>query len=380
MNRNTTKNTLKYWHIGMIFYVLISFSGIVIIANVLSAKAAPSSHLTPHNPPDTPTPTDPPVTPTPTPPATPTPAPPPATPTPAPPPVQPTTVQPTRNVVVPPPMPTNEPATPTTTSTVTGTPPTSISVPPVQNTTQQSHPSSESNAGGSNVLALSLGISTSGILLFGGGLFWLYLRRNSQGAVALRKGKMSGLTTNTPWTSSRDRATSMDVPPASDTFTAATPPYANSPLLSSNMDMAANMLQQSISPSPAELAGAVYTPGALQPITMALLKQVPDQQGPALTPYMPASDMNPLSFDTFDLPQDITKSTPPEQRSSAPMPAPANLVLAGEINSSTVTPPSNIPPSAATARLSVQPPDVADDRTLQEIMRQAQTGLFVLSE
>jgi hypothetical protein len=36
-------------------------------------------------------------------------------------------------------------------------------------------------------------------------------------------------------------------------------------------------------------------------------------------------------------------------------------------------------PSATPARLSVQPPNVADDPILREIMRQAQSGLFVLS-
>jgi hypothetical protein len=40
----------------------------------------------------------------------------------------------------------------------------------------------------------------------------------------------------------------------------------------------------------------------------------------------------------------------------------------------------NMSSSAPTARLSVQPPNVADDPMLQKIMRQAQSGLFVLSD
>jgi hypothetical protein len=140
------------------------------------------------------------------------------------------------------------------------------------------------------------------------------------------------------------------------------------------------MHQQPIAPTEEEGAGPVYRPGGFQPITVALPKQVSNEQAPDLTPYASASDMSPFSFDALNLPQDIIKSTPPEQWSGTPMPVPENQTPTREVNASTVTPPPNIPPSASTTGLTVQPPDIAEYPMLQEVMRQAQSGLFVLSD
>src|SRR5262249_54871470 len=103
-------------------------------------------------------------------------------------------------------------------------------------------------------------------------------------------------------------------------FAAATPssvlsPHATSSLLSANKDMLseANTLQQSTPFSPEEGMGPVYRPGDLHPITTALPTEVPDQWASNPTLKVPASDMNPLSFDAFDLPRDFTQSLPPEQ-------------------------------------------------------------------
>jgi hypothetical protein len=175
----------------------------------------------------------------------------------------------------------------------------------------------------------------------------------------------------------------MGVSPASVAFPAATalPPYATSSWLPSNKDMVsgANMLQQSGSLPLLERTGPTYRPGAFHPITRALPKQLPNEHAPGPTPYVSASEMIPLSFDAFDLPQDIT---PPEQRLSTPMPpiTPENLAPPREINSSAVTSLLNMSQSATPARLSVQPPNVADDPILLKIMRQAQSGLFVISD
>lgn len=416
----------------MIFYVLFFFSGIGIMGSVLQAKASPSSYLVPLNPPtDTPTPT-PTNTPTPTPTDTPTPP----TPTPIPPTPPPAPTTPARPTV--PgvgPMPTSSAVTTptatitaTATSTVTGILPTSIYNSSIKTTkhTPPLNPDSGGNTGNSGVLGLSLGIGTSGIFLLGGGLFWFYLRRKQQGLATLQKGKMN--TTGLAFSANRDMITG------------------------------ANMFQQPISPVPQGQAGPVYTPGALLPMTSALPKQIPNQQVPSLTPYASASEMNPLSFEAFDipqgittptplgqrisqplpaitpanhpsfnafgLPQEFTTSTPLEQRISQPLPAipptnlppmgdlnlpsfdafdssanftpftpleqrisqpipaipPANLPPVGEISSSTVTPPPNVPLLATAERLPVQPPDVAEDHILMEVMRQAQSGLFVLSD
>jgi hypothetical protein len=179
-------------------------------------------------------------------------------------------------------------------------------------------------------------------------------------------------------------ALNMGVSPASapfaaETSSAAWSPHEVSSLLSSNKELSgANMLQQPISPIEEAGAGPMYRPGAFQPITAALPKQVSNEQAPDLTPYASVSDMNPFSFAAFNPPQDIPRSTPPEQWSGTPMPE--NLASTREINSSTVTPLPNMPLSTATTRLSVQPPDIAEDPMLQEVMRQAQLGLFILSD
>jgi hypothetical protein len=171
---------------------------------------------------------------------------------------------------------------------------------------------------------LSLSIGTPILLLFGGGLFWLYSRRNQQDIA----GKNSSLTTNSPWMSSSAIATSSALPQASDTIPFTAPsPYAPVSSLSSNeqMGLGANMFQQSISPSPA---------------------------------------MSPLPLDAFDPPYDSTKSIEPEHTQDKPV---------IEINPSIAT-----PMSVAAETPSMQLPDIADDPMLENVMRQAQLGLFVI--
>ena len=427
----------------MIFYVLIFFSGSAFITNTGSTKAAPSSSFVSTD--STPTPTDtatpmatpiptaiPTSTSTPTPTSTSTPTPtdtpeptrtPRRTPTPQDNPTDnptptdtstPTpTPQPTSPAVTPPPAATNGVvATPTATTTSTATPTT---VPPLSMgpddhsglnpiQTQPVNPGLRSQAG-LNGFGLSLGLGAPAFLLLGGGLFWLYLRRHQQGIATVKKGKIPGLTTHNHWVSRNSNATNNAFQQTSDTFTAAivpTPSFPYGTLLSnaSNQDTVpeANMLQQSISPSPAELAAPLYGSSDLRPMTMALPKQVINQPASVLQPYPATSDMSPLPLEAFGPPRNNTQFMEAQHMLDNPVPGALPLDSSGlgiytsppgrqqepmafldplegtEMTNS----PLATPPSAAIRPLSIQPPDVAVDLMLHNVMRQAQTGLFII--
>jgi hypothetical protein len=396
----------KYLYIGMIFYVLIFFSAVGFIGHVMNAKAAPSSQLIPADigTPDTTTPV--PTTPVDT--TTPAPTTPAVTVTAAPttpatqpttPATQPTTpaTQPTTPPVMLPPGagPTNNTgvtATPSATATGTATTtPTAVTKPSgttptslTQNTTNTppSKPDTGSDAGGPSMLGLSLGIGTPVLLLFGGGLFWLYLRRRQQGVTGLQFGSP----TNSSWISSNDMATNNNFSPVLGSFAANSStlpaPYTTNPLLSSNAGMtsiAANTLQQATLPPFAELAGPLYTPSDLRPITMALPQPFPNQTAPDATPYPPTSDMNPLSFEALNLPQNIAEMMAPQQRPNiADMLAPQQTP---DIPISTTATHDHLPnpiQNSPTPAVAIQPPDPANNAVLENVMRQAQLGLFVI--
>lgn len=425
--------------------MLIFFSGSAFLTNIGSTKAAPSSSFISTD--STPTPTDtatpmptpiptaiptstPTSTSTPTPTSTPestrtprrTPTPqdnPTDTPTPTDTSTPTPTPQPTVPAVIPPPTPTNDAvATPTATTTSTATP---TAVPPLstgpddhsgQNAiqTQPVNPGSGTQAGALNGFGLSLGFGTPAFLLLGGGLFWLYLRRHQQGIATVQKGKMPGLTTHTPWVRSNSSVTDNAFQQNSDTFTATMAPtssfpYATIPSHSANQDTLpeANMLQQSISPSPAELAAPLYGSSDLRPMTMALPKQVINLPASVLQPYPATSDMSPLPLEAFGLPHNKAQFMGAEHTQGNPDPdaflldslesgvytsplerqrEPISFLNPLEGTEMTPTSQTNsplaMPPSAATRPLSIQPPDVAVDLMLQKVMQQAQTGLFIV--
>lgn len=374
------KKCVKYWKIGIIFFALMLFWGSGFIGHVLSARAATSSHFLAAD-------TTPTTTPTPTPTTTPTPSPSP-TPTTTPVPKPTPTPQQTPPPGILPPPPINATASPTATSTVTSTAlptlPTMTNDHPGQNIPPD-HPGSGSNGGTPDVLMPLLAIGTPALVLSGGLLFWFYLRRNKSGLAALQKGYMSGAT-NTPWTNTSYGATGNGFMPVLDSFTeampySAPPPYTTGPTLSANENFVpgANMLQQSISPSPAELAGPLYGSSDLRPMTMAFPTQAINQQAADLVPYQPTSNMNSFPLDTSALPQNGTRPMAtehmPDKLVSAIIPENPTPTLE---NFSLATPMQNTPMSADPATLSIQPPDVASDPMLEKVMRQAQPGLFVI--
>ncbi len=423
MNRHTTNKRSKYLNMGMIFYVLFFFCGIGTIANVMSTKAAPSNNFTSTDttptstptssiasaastptvsvtptqitPPPTPTDTsteDPTDTPTPTPTSrhryTPTPT---ATATSTSTPIPTATPVPT-STSTPTATPTatdNTVSTPTATPTSTATPTTVPTLPTVTPDNHGPNPkhtgpdkpgSGRGNARGPDVLMLSLGISTP-LLFFGGSLFWLYLRRNQQVIAALQKWKKPALSANTLWRSDHNRVTSSTLPQVSDPFTAR-PTYAAIPMTSVNENIisGANTQQQPISSSVAELTEPLYRPSDLRPMTMSLPTPVTNPPIADLKLYPATSNMNPLPLDMFVPAQDTAKSREPEHAADQPVPTtiPENLASTAKIDSPPATPMANTLLSAAPETLPVQLLDITDDPVLENVMRQAQLGLFII--
>jgi len=111
-------------------------------------------------------------------------------------------------------------------------------------------------------------------------------------------------------------------------------------------------------------------------MTMALPKQIVKQQAPDPMPFPATSNMNPLPLDTLDLAYG-TEPMEPKHLTSEPPTIPEEPVSMPERNSSATTMPENSFMPVTTDTPSVQLPDVADDPILENVMRQAQLGLFV---
>ena len=326
MNKNKLKNRLKYWNIIILCFVLVC---LVESGNVLITSAAPSSYsisdyahtATPEDTttptPENPTPTITPSTPTPT------PIPPAPTPTPIP--------QPTSPPFIPPPLPTDDAvATATPTSTATATPTAVPIVPtsaPKTTNTGPSNPGSGNDGGGLNPLGLSLSIGISAILLFGGGFFWFYSRRNQQAVAGSSWATGSAATTNAPWTSSSDMA--LNTLGANNSGMAASTPWTSSSGMVTNTPWADNS-------------------------------------------DMPTSNVSSVPLGAFDSPHNVTQYMEPEHMLGGPAPVtPASQFPMIEINSFAA-----MPSLAAAETPSPQLPDVAVDPMLAKVMREAQIGLF----
>jgi hypothetical protein len=164
---------------------------------------------------------------------------------------------------------------------------------------------------------------------------------------------------------------------ASGAFAVPSSPYpAINPLLSSSAGISVapktSILEQTTLPPFAELAGPLYTPGDLRPITVSLPSPSQTLFNPAS--YIPTSDMNPLSFETLNLPRDIAEMMKLEKTPSSHLPTAQtdkddNILKTSSQHSA--TPPNPI-------ALLIEPPDVTNDSMLENIMHQAQLGLFVI--
>jgi hypothetical protein len=236
----------------------------------------------------------------------------------------------------------NTGATPTITATSTPTTVPTLSTETPDDSLQNIKKTQPNNpgTGGPDPFILSLSISTPILLLFGGGLFWLYARRNQQSITEQESTSLAF----SPWMNNSDLAVNNAPPQAAESFPFTAPPYyAPDSYLDPNAQNipGTNMPQQSASLYPAESAGLLSVPGDL--LSMASPEQVTNQQAPDLNPYPATSN------------------------------TPENLNSTREMNPSIAT-----PMSAALGNLSMQPPDIAGDPMLENVMRQAQIGLFII--
>lgn len=361
--------------------------------------ATPTSTPTPTNTP-TPTPTDIPTnTPTPT-------QPPHATPDPQPQPIN----------VVPPVAPlitdTPTPATPTAIPTATATPDLatpSSSTPTATDTSHVNQHTQDTGDKGTNIVMLSLGVGTP-ILLVGGGLFLLIWRQSkhkklatqgafdnaqafpTQGAFAnAQMFPMQGVVNNAQAFPSQGAFANAQTSPWINNYemppTADTPQYAPSTSLAPSMSGVLPMLDSTpVIPS----SQAAYSSSDLRPITAAFPQQMFTTASNNGVRSTQNGDLQPLPMDTFGLSlqsngvggpntngQSPTPLTQSIARMDTPIPSSSSL-LPPWMEDSIPSTPFPLPISLATP-LAIQPPSLREDPMLEEVMRQAQMGLFILS-
>jgi hypothetical protein len=206
-------------------------------------------------------------------------------------------------------------------------------------------------------------------------------RWNQQGITALHNWKKPGLITNTPQMGGGNGTPGSMPDP--DAFTVPIPSTASLPhgttgtLPGSKEHIVpeTNILPSLISLSPTDPAGPAYRPGDLRPMTMGLPKQLINQQASDLAPYPATSNMNPLPLDALDLAYNSTKPIELAHTPAEPPITPEEPLSTPGKNSSVVL--ANTPLSTTAETPPVPLPDVAGDPMLENVMRQAQLGLFV---
>ncbi len=111
---------------------------------------------------------------------------------------------------------------------------------------------------------------------------------------------------------------------------------------------------------------SVYTPSGLPSITTAFSEQMFSISSNEAASYPQEDDLLPLSIDSLNLPFELAEAR--ESTNSGqmqPLAAPLSLMPF----------PPLVPPVIS---LTTQPPAIKNDPLLGEVMRQAQTGLFVV--
>ena len=409
MKKNRWASIHKVLKIGLPFYALLLFSlssissiGVTHAAS-LRCSPYPICLLTP-TPTDTPTPS-----PTPTPTPTPTPSP---TPTPTP------QVQPTPIIYVPPtvaPITTETPATATPTATPISATATTVTVNPNKTTTTRTDTTSanEQPQGtgdkGINLVMISLGVATP-VLLFTGGMIWFLWRRqtnqhnpaiqgqgifgNAQASPWMNNHAMPPTVNSFPYAPSAALVPGVSGPPTVNPLPYTPPatlapgvsgpptvnpfPYAPPATLAPGVSGALPILggtQPMLSPQPA------YTPSDLRPMTSAFPRQMPTSSSnnganPALN-----SDLQPLPLDNLSLPpQSIRERATNGNGNGQKTTGPIAVLLPPLID--TLVPFMSVPlpvPPVPVQTQATRPPSIQEDPMLEEVMRQAQMGLFILS-
>ena len=112
---------------------------------------------------------------------------------------------------------------------------------------------------------------------------------------------------------------------------------------------------------------------------MNLPQPFPNQAVPNPPSYPPTSDMNPLSLEALNLPQNISEMMAPRQTTPniSEMMAPQQVPDIPIATTATNMNPNQTANSVQNGS-AIQPPDPASNQMLENVMRQAQLGLFVI--
>ncbi len=252
---------------------------------------------------------------------------------------------------------------------------------------------------GINIFALSLGVGAP-LLLVTGAMLWLLWRRqtnqyqpagqgisrNTQAAPWANNNAQAAPWANnnaqatpwannntqaTPWANNNTQATpwanNHEVPPTPDISQ-----YASSTPLAPGMPETLPMLG---STPPMPFPQVAYTPSDLRPITSAFPQQMLTMSSSNGASLAQNGDLVPLPMDTLNLPPQSSRARAATKNGQKPTtPAPSAALMDSLIPSM----PSPLP-IVPVPPLAIQPPSIQEDPVLEEVMRQAQTGLFALS-
>jgi hypothetical protein len=233
---------------------------------------------------------------------------------------------------------------------------------------------------GINIFALSLGIGTP-LLLVTGAMLWLLWRRQ----VISRNAQASPWSNNnaqaSPWSNNNAQASpwsnnNAQASPWSNNYEMPSTPdvsqYASFPSLAAGMPEALPM-PGSTAPMPSPQVA--YTPSDLRPMTSAFPQQMLTTSSSNGASSAQNGDLVPLPMDTLNLPLQSSRARAAIRNGQKPTtPAPSAALMDSLIPSmSSPLPVIPVPP------LAIQPPSIKEDPLLEEVMRQAQMGLFALS-
>jgi len=241
------------------------------------------------------------------------------------------------------------------------------------------HQSQGAGDKGINIFALSLGVGAP-LLLVTGAMLWLLWRRQVNhyqpaGQEISRNAQASPWSNNnaqaSPWSNNNAQAS-----PWSNNYEMPSTPdvsqYASFPSLAAGMPEALPM-PGSTPPMPSPQVA--YTPSDLRPMTSAFPQQMLTMSSSNGAISAQNGDLVPLPMDTLNLPLQSSRARAAIRNGQKPTIPALSAALMDSLIPSMSSPLLVVP----VPPLAIQPPSIKEDPLLEEVMRQAQTGLFALS-
>jgi len=209
------------------------------------------------------------------------------------------------------------------------------------------------------ILPLSIG---GPLLLASGGMFWLVRRRQMNHYKPALHGASRNAQTSL-WTSSRE------IDPDLNTLHYITGASGALPIPTTPQTP-----YMPVPTSEQPFIQSVYTPSRLSSINTAFSEQMFAISSNEAASYPQEDDLLPLPIDSLNLPFELAEARESTNSGQMPLLAPPPIASTDIPISFTPFPPL-VPPVIS---LTTQPPAIKNDPLLREVMRQAQTGLFVV--